>query len=464
MVKSKDSIMSKRKQQNDAQQLNLPLQTRAVVLPNSLIQSPDELVSTVSLLIEKGINTLIIPALCDGELVFKTDKGGSLSSKYCPGRQALKLLADFPVSLWISVDILSAGPRYGKRLGGLGRHHRDWLMKNPSGGYEIKLSDPVPGVFCWTSLAYRQFMGNLLVDLVDGYPIEGVLIDLRHLPRTDPKNPSTWSHLGYSCLSSMETKLGISIEDFLTTPSWEDFDRMQQWRCRQLLDFLVNIKCRARKCHPQIPFTLLVDLGNPMDPNMPWSDGFSRGMIDEVALVVSADNARSMAGAVDQVSGSSRPYLLAVDSEVEAGTIAAPLRNLPTNGFILTKPEFHEDIELPTVARVWNQSGALESHPTEAALTLIDHIFHQMEANEDPITIFFQELKEILVSDPEEMTYKGMMRIREEVLSILKIVEEQGQELPNGEGDSKKRRELLQELNLVARLLAITPPPARVSL
>ncbi len=452
MVNKENLHLSKRIADDEAM---YPLQTRAFFLSSALFEYRESLAEHLGYLSRKGYNTVVVPVLEDGSVLFDTTRDGELrETRRCPGRQVLQMLRDYSFSVWLSLDIVTAGPLENRRLGSLARNHRDWLMKNYQGGYGGLTDTRVPGRFCWTSLSYRRFVGNLLVDIVEGYAIDGLLIDVRNLPRTTHK-PESWTHFGTSCLRRVQSELGIDLEELLTQPTESQFQAVDDWRIAQFAGFIENIKARAQKTRA-FPICLLARLFDEENPYTPWGKSLAKGIIDEAAFRAGPGAVVKRAAAIDKAVNDQRPYLLALDREADLDSVWDELRRVPSTGYLILDPDEEKAEPLPDPGVRWNHPGAVESNPIDAALTLLYDLYRNLDPT-DPVTIFFQELEDYLEKGQENLFFQDVLKVRDDVNEVKKLIAAE-------EGELKIDREgTLRELDLVTRLLLLTPAPPYAS-
>lgn len=413
--------------------------------------APTGIEELLNLFRDRGFNTVIVPVLHEGSVLFRTSSGGHIKMKRrCPARDVLKTLRDFPFSVWLSMDILTAGTGGTGQLGSLARDHGEWLMKNYRGGHEIPPGGRIPGLFCWTALNYRRFVGNMLVEIVEGYPVDGFLFDVRNLPQTRAEDPETWTHLGYSCLRRIQEELGVDLEDFLTQPTKKLFQAVMDWRMAEFAHFIEVIKARAQKSR-ELPVCLLASLGDPEDPFVPWRESFAKGIIDEVVLRMEAADAPAQVAALDEAMSDPRPFLIAARDEKHLEDVQEAARITPATGFVVVRPDSESKTPLPPVPYTWETPGALESHPITAALSLIEQLVSKLDPA-DPATFFFRSLEDYLSQGGESLRFAEVLKVREDVNLVRRKVEE-------GEEMMVDREDTLRQLDRVSRLLLLAAAP-----
>lgn len=427
------------------------METRAAYLTPDRLESPERIERTVAELHDRGYNTVIVPVLYEGSLTFRTRGTGALRDSNCPGCHALEALSDSPFTVWLAVDILTAGSAETGALGSLAARNRQWLMRNIQGTYAPPSDPDLPGLFCPTSIDYRRFMGNLLVDIVDQFPMDGVVLDIRNLPVATEK-PESWMHLGYSCLQRIQRELGYDLEEYLTQPTMEKFRVIDNWRQTQLLTFLENLKSRVQKTRRDLQFFLEVGFEDPEKPYAPWARGAKEGLVDALFLHAPPDAMAAHLEALDQAVGEEMPFLCSLDEENDLGELGKHLATLPTNGYCVRRPDVLHRTVLPEQSLVWSTPGSLESHPVWAALEIVRQLARELKALERAGP-FFRKLEEYLTNAGETMKYDIALNIRQDILAILYKVRDGELEVTGN------REHTMRMIDQVARLLLLTPIP-----
>ncbi len=427
----------------------LALQTRACFVPPEFLADETDLRNALGEIQARGYNTVLIPAFFEGESLFQTRRSGRLRGGRCPGHLALSITREYPFSVWLLVDFLAAGVPGTGKLGELARANGEWLMRDYQGNHQFDAGGGAPGLFCWTSVEYRRYLGNLLAELVDGYPVDGLFFDFRSFPESGD-TPETWSHLGYSSLRRIQAELGLDLEAFLTNPTTDQFRAMERWRQGQLEHFVESICARVQEERFELVTGLLVS-AEAVAPNAPWMPLYRRGVASEVALIVSPDGIADGVRDLDLAATGERPFLVAVEKEEGIVALGPPLRDIPATGFLVLEPDFETRRPLPPPDMFWTMTGALESDPIAAAATIMTTLTTRID-RADPVLLFFDELGEFLaLDDPRDVTFKDIFKVRGDVQLIADQIAQ------DTEGSAEGRRVIVHELNRVARLLMLAP-------
>jgi hypothetical protein len=433
-------------------QTGYPLQTRACFLLPDRLSRGLALAEFLDGLVQSGYNTVVFPALYDGEAVFDVRSRGNLRQKACAAQEAMTILQDFPLTVWLGVDLISAGTPGSGRLGALARRNRSWLMKNVNGSYEAPPDGQLPGMFCWTTLDYRRFVANLVVDIVEAFALDGLLLDLSNLPRTT-EDPSTWMNLGYSSLQRMQKELGIDGEAFLANPTIEKFHEIEDWRLGELRQFIAGLKARVCKARQGLPVALMANIIEARDPYIPWLGAFEEGVVEEVVLRGVPALLPGELEALDEKTGQPRAVLAAVESEKDLGPLAQVSDRLSTTGVCLTHPEYTAEVDFPPVAVRWSLPGAIERHPITAGAAALIHLARSADSA-SPFGIYVGRLRDYLEYCGDKVKYEDVLVVRGDLLFLRQKIE--AKEIQLG----ADQRPLLSLLDLSIRLFSLIPAPA----
>ncbi|MEO8376729.1 MAG: hypothetical protein ABI579_03595 [Candidatus Sumerlaeota bacterium] len=417
-------------------------------MPEHLDGGPD-FAQFIERLMDAGYNTFVVPALHEGGAVFNVRRSGRLRDTACRAQEALVKLQDYPVTVWLSADLLSAGPHGSRRFGALASRNRSWLMKNVDGGHEV-LEDPqTQGLFCWTTLDFRRFVANMLVDIVEGYAIDGLLLDISSLPRTT-ENPRTWMQFGFSSLRRMQKELGIDGEKFLTHPTREKFQEIETWRIDQLSHFVQSLKMRVCKVRQTLPFMMMVDLIDEEQPYLPWKRLFEDGIVEEVALCTAPENISTHLHALDEAMGSHRPVLATARNEGDLEILSQSRERMSSLGVCVTHPVYTSPIEFPPAKISWSMPGSLERHPLTAGAAALIHLSRHVMAG-TPFAAYVTRLKDFLDFCGDKIKYEDVLVIRDDLLFLRKEI--------NAKHIAVDDERLLATLDLATRLFSLMPAP-----
>lgn len=440
-----------------------PLQTRACWLTPDRLENTRVLEETLVEFAERSYNTIILPVLYDGEVSFNCDELGDLRPKRCPGLRALEILSDSDFTIWLSIDPLSAGAPGAENLGTLARRKRHWLMKNVEGNFRVRAGDDLPGLFCWTALHFRRYVGNLVTALVEAHPVDGLVFDLRHIPRTT-QNPATWTHLGYSCLRWIQDGLDVDLERFLTRPTIEKLEEIDQLRLKKLLVFLENIIARSRLQAGELSTHFLVDLQNSEDPYAPWVPLHESGVVDETLLLAKPEEFPDHVRALATLLPTPLPLLAAIKTETDLGDLAKTFSETSALGFCVLRPGPLGRATMPRTDFTWDFPGAVEQAPLLAIRAMLAALLEEYKADGELHTLLSSAPEDLLSPTDSLPPYQEVWKFRENLLKQVKLLRansESGEGDGHTDGDATKGAMALR-LEALARLLVLSPMPTLV--
>jgi hypothetical protein len=428
-----------------------PLQTRATFIqPNLLLETnPLEL---FGLLRDRGFNTVVLPLLQHGSTHFWASRDGELKGPTCEARNAITAARDLGFSIHLHVDFLSAGEPGDRRLGRLAARHRNWLMRTSRGRNRINQFPEVAGLFCWTTLDFRRYLCNLLTSIVASHPVDGILFDLRRIPRTT-NDPRTWTHLGYSCLERIPNELGINIADFLNQPSQDTLRRIDQWRLGELRHFIEALKARVHVLRQDVLTAAVVSFEDPEQPWAPWLDLYKRGVLEEAVFASPPGPPDQRLELFDSMVGEPIPFLLYLESESELGAEAGWMRRKGVLGYVLGEVDLAEESPLEPEPVAWEQEGAPEALPLEASASIVSYLATSLAAHEK-YGPFFNRLDNFMRTAHGALKYEDAQKIRRDVMKVLKSWREAPESVAGYDSTVPAAMERL------VRLLALSPIPA----
>lgn len=439
-----------------------PLQTRAVWLTPDRLESPSLLKGALKDFADRSYNTIVLPALHDGESPFHCQAEGEIKGRRCPGVRALELLGESEFTVWLSIDPLSGGAPGARGLGTLARRHRHWLMKNVEGNFRMTAGgEDLAGLFCWTSLQFRRFVGNLVNSLVAAYPVDGLVFDLRHIPRTT-HNPSTWTHLGYSCLRWIQDELQVDIERFLSRPSVERLEKIDKMRQQKLMVFLENIIARARLVGGELTTHILASLGNPEDPWAPWIPIHEEGVVDEVLLLSAGEDFPRHARTLDQMTSTPRPLLAAIATETDLADLARSLERVSALGFAVLKPGPLGRTTMPRTDDQWSAPRAVESGVTEALRIMLAGLRTEAVRSPALVSILGEIPEGLSLEDEAPPNPAALAEFRKNVLRVIRLLRNPPDDGQEEEGAREEQLALAVRVERLARLLLLNPVPLQL--
>lgn len=432
-----------------------PLETRAFVAPRqcNLRLPTRQAMTEIRALAGRGYNTVLIPAMADGEAPFGIDHDGNFDPHRGALPELLHVAVESGLSPWLLVDPFSAGAAGAQPLGATGRANRRWLQRTPDGRTIGLPGTTAPGVFCWMDNDFRRFVGNMLAICAEAFPIDALVIDLRALPEVR-EEPSQWTFLGIRCLERIEEELRIDVDRVLERGDRELAQQIEEWRLQGLHAFLSKAKARVNTTRPDIPVFARVALQapSPMVPGLPWTEPFASGVFAGALFDEPPVAARKHLAELEHAAQAHLPFLLMSVGEEDIVADAQQLRTLPMTGWVSRQAPIQGG-PLPNLfAPKWNASGCLEADPIAAAAVLVEYLANELKSCEQAGTLF-RELEALLHVTNERLGPRDVRKVREGVADLLSRIESEDVAVPD------MARHALVEAERLVRLMALVPIP-----
>ena len=218
-----------------------------------------------------------------------------------------------------------------------------------------------------------------------------------------------------------------------------------------------GFKARVEALRSDLCWILLVP--SPADRPMehsPWFEWFAQGLVSELAIAPGdwGSGFLGMYDKIDRATGKRLPIMPILPNEQSAIAHGDRLKMLPATGYWVWEPNLEGIVELPKVQVSWDNAGALEDAPGEAALALTGHIADQL-GDESRVGRFYRRIHEYLVEfDPDPVSLARL------IASVNRTEERMAQ----GEVDVPvDKKHLQREIALVSRVLHLIHPAAAVT-
>lgn len=404
--------------------MDFPLQTQCCEVRREwlLELEPSELFARIR---QRGFNAVVIPVLSEGSVCFWADKSGELRGTGCHGRDALRAAHEAGLSVFLGVDFLSAGAVGSRRLGNLAAGHRNWLIRTSRGRHRVNQFPTLPGLFCWTAIDFRRFLSNLLVAIVEGHPVDGIVFDLRRIPRTT-RDPRSWTHLGYSCLERIPRELGIDIEDFLNQPSSETLASIEEWRLHELHHFLSAMKARGQVVRQNLHVIGVIEAPPVENAFTPWLDPIRSGVLAELVVMDPDGHLRESLPTIDALDSDPVPLMLGAATEEALPAAIGKLATIGALGYMLLEPDLTVEETLPRAQIYWGIDCAVEMEPITAAQRLVLELALRFQSHEK-LGPFFRQLEEFFRYSLGALKYEDAAKVRGDMVKVLRSLRQSGE-------------------------------------
>ena len=394
---------------------------------------------------ERGYNMLLFPVFSSGLPFANADAEGCLTGHQGAAERFLEQSKGVPFGMSAYVDIISASAPSATSLSRFARNRRHWLLKNVAGRYAIQAPIPLAGGFCWTSIEFRRYLGNHLVDLFESYPFEHLILDVRGMPH-ETTEPSTWFHFGKSCLARMQAELNFNTEDFLRQPDLEGLANIARWRAMELTRFFENLKARVQKSRTSLKLILMGTGPDAMGNwEAAWLPAWRSGLVDGLILSGTPAAVESAMGPLDEASEQPRPYQFLTQTDGDLRDLSLALPESAATGFCVLSPGPLPPLSLPRAQESWAETGPLESNPLLALEAILKPLLAALPADHR-LTVVLSHALRTLASSRETVSRDDLHRLQRDLLRVEKSLE-----------DEKAAPAVQRLANLGRRLLALVP-------
>lgn len=429
-----------------------PLQTRAVLLEVPPRRHQQSGVHRINSLADRAYNTIALPILRGGELLPQRRRGiFTMDRTAMPA--LLETIRQRHLSLWAYLDPLSAGLPGARKQGALARSHHDWLMRGINGLTHPIEGVPTPGLFCWQTEEWRRMLGDVCAWASDQLPLNALVLDLRSLP-VPSLDPRRWTALSPACLEQMREELQLSSDEFLGDVTEELYFSIESWRIGKLREFLASLHARTRCSRSDLPMFAVVRrmLRPDRTPYLPWRPWFADGLFD---LAILEDEPSAFADHLQRLDSAAEfpiPALAGAESEADLLENFDLWRHQPHLGWFVFEAPMQSGPLSSMVPVTWREEGAVESHPIDAARTMIHYLADVGQGNERAKQ-FLDQLSSYFDKITKEVDPKHLLSVQHSLVGMLKGIRDDS----GLHADDRQR--LVLGIERLIRMLQLVPIP-----
>ncbi len=433
-----------------------PAQTRAVLLPLRVRDSPKAVAGRIKTLVARGYNTLLVPVVEGGEWLAAPAGENPRAGWRGPAAFALNTLATMPnVSAWLYADPFLAGPRGSGKLSLFAQSHRAWLVRNTLGRTRplgIRGNEPM---FSWLNTDYRRFVGDRLLALAVDFAFTGVVIDGRGYPGIS-HNPERWYCCSFQSQQRAEEITGLRFDELLSRGSQEQINIWRAWTVKELRAFIQNLKARMVAFRADLGWKAML-MSDPRIPpyESPMIGCFAEGLVSEILIVCDPGQTPGVVQAeVDRFLHQKRLILPAYVSEDGLASHREDFHDLAVPGFVVLEPRMKGELPAPQMSTSWGESYALEDNPL-AAVGALSCGIHQALGDDHKLGRFFRRFADYLVAD---------VRTAHDIEHMLRSVRAIEERVAAGQPDFELAEApgVRRDLALISRLLTGMEIPVRM--
>lgn len=243
-------------------------ETRAVKLrinPNSKRNIIEPLIDQVE---KCGFNLVILDVFYEGKPIYKSSvceknkiaKPISSFKHYDPLQVIINYAKEKGIGVFASIDGFYGGTLKDKRYNPVWKKHNKWLARTINGKLAPPGSEKEAFYMCPTNPEVRRFLGDLVCELAEIYPIDGLFIDYFQYPLYSIK-PNTSYCFCDVCKELAEKQLEMDMENLNLEANDDGYIRWTGWKQEQLTTALEYIRARLKEQRRDVPLAISVNSG-----------------------------------------------------------------------------------------------------------------------------------------------------------------------------------------------------------
>jgi uncharacterized lipoprotein YddW (UPF0748 family) len=301
-------------------------------LYNTIYKTEQETANAIARCRENGIR-LLIPSLSGGGTVlWKTDKADyhpDHRSVFDGGFDGLKSMIDHAHAAGLKVYPSVAVCPGGRML----NEHPEWETRDRAGRPSSETTTAAVSL-AWP--AARAAKTALLMDLVQGYEIDGILLDYCRYPENSKTPQTRYGYYGYDqpLVDACRTIYGFDpAKEAIDSPRWQLFNRM---RAETVTQFVLELRESIQKSSRRIRIGGFGDTDPRLEAascGRDWAAWGQRGLIDDFFLATYTEKAAEMPPVVRRARESLGPRVVLLSALA------------PFNRFLRTNEEMSEAAE-----------------------------------------------------------------------------------------------------------------------
>jgi len=415
-------------------------ETRAVRYRIRETATPGRLAEDVSKLAEHGFNTVIVSVFAQGHAFFPCPSLGKEKMaaihpafrRRDPLGEILEIAGEHGLRVLGHVEALHVGLEDAPSRGPILRRRPRWAVRRRPRRKEWEQPDGRRSFLNPANPEARRLLGDILYDLIERYPIEGVYLNDLRYPR------------GLS--SPDQSRRALDLDDFLRSldggqrrPSVSfdanspEFRQWQVWRNDRLNELLRYLHCRLERANAHV--WIVSQAVGPYDGEAfrddlqgDWGTWLSQQYLDGVAPAYRDQSPeifrKSLEADLAHVPDDRvlYPLLEASDVRGDAGRLEV-CRRLPLAGFIFRSFDDFEERDWPLAARAFQRAARpAEYAPYYGAQAAIRECRRLLDRHGD-LSEFFGDIARVLPQTPGPRGRVLGSRLARQVVANLRGLE-----------------------------------------
>ncbi len=444
----------------------LDYESRIAVLEMTEVFSADDLQRALHRLADAGWNTAILPAFFEGRPIYSSQVWADYGLKrrhpgfsgWDPFSVAFAVARERGLDIMTSHEPYLVGKPPNRRRAPILRRYPEWAAQRHPDRRQRRSEDiAAETFFCPVNREYLRFLGDSLHALLEYYPFQGFLLDLRQFPfYSSGDNYVQWCYC-QTCREETLRELGFD-------PAGVDFERekpmverWREWQSDRMDQALAYLRMRSIKVGRTMRVLGLVDTESTPDsrrrrPLYRWENWVERSLIETLLL--------------DGYSRKPNEYLTQVRTDLEnlpENTLIIPmipknadlvaqmmdgLESEPVPGIAWRFDQWRRpDFDPPKPARFERPALAPESDPMGSICGLF-HRMINMAYDHEEFCAFLGDLAHVLLrGGMDNMPVGKLLMVRDNVRGLY-------EQVLRGTLDFADRNPaILRDLDLAARLI-----------
>lgn len=240
-------------------------ETRGLVLHLHRKMNPENLESAVERSAQAGFNLLVVRVFSHGVTAYPSDvmvnqhlpRQNRAFRGWDPLARCMDVAQRHGMLVYAVFEALCAADRTGRRPKPILSRYPRWGMRNKAGAF-APVGNMDKSVFlCPFNPAVRRFIGDLVCELAEGYPVSGVVFDLVPFPALED-NPKTAFCFCPSCKSQVASELTIDLETLDFATQSQAVAKWTGWKQQHFATAMAYWRMRIRKVRKDVSLIIQV--------------------------------------------------------------------------------------------------------------------------------------------------------------------------------------------------------------
>lgn len=211
--------------------------------------------------------------------------------------------------LWFRPFVL--GPTAGRGFAPFARRYPGWLLRpHPKHRRINPFRTAERLAFCPGHPGFRRFMGDLMYEVVESYPIDGLVIDYTNFPLLEGVPEEELGCFCGNCEKSLADELRLELKTLPLDPKNTAYQKWQEWKRLKGSEAFLYWRARvqaARRAFPVVAEVKASDLlpnGEGPRSLLKWKDWVEEGLAEEIVVADLPEMSESLVATLRDVQKS----------------------------------------------------------------------------------------------------------------------------------------------------------------